>query len=337
VTVRIGVVGLGRIGELHAQNLAASGLVSSLLVHDVDEERARRVASDVDAGVASSVPELLKQGVDGVVIAAPTETHAHLVTVALLADVAVFCEKPLAGSLEAGFSLTTLAEARRLPLQVGLQRRCDPQLLEVRERLQSQADGCLLGLRIVSSSWQPPPPAYLRTSGGFFRDKLLHDVDVVRWVTGRAIDAAAVLGSGAATGWIGDGGDVDTVSASLLLAGGVVAQIWAARSSPTRFEFRLDTVTERQAMSAGRWTEGDPSETVRQASPYATFVARFSEAYSSEMASFCRLAAGAGENVCTASDAMASEVATVALERAWREARVVRPGEVEAVRTRGCQ
>lgn len=330
MTVRIGVVGLGRIGELHARNLAASGLVSSLYVHDADDARTRLVAASLGATPATDVEALLSSGIEGLVIATPTPTHAGLVNGALQRDVAVFCEKPLGASIEAGLAIAALADERCAALQVGLQRRCDPQLCSVREGLAAEADGRLLGLRIVSTSWQPPPPAYLAASGGFFRDKLLHDIDVVRWITGRTIDAVAVTGCGAATGWIGETGDVDTVSVSLLLGGGVVAQIWAARLAPTRFEFRLEAVSERRTVVAGRWPEGDPPDMARRESPFPTFLSRFEEAYAEELASFCRLVGGTGENVCTATDAMASEVAAAAAERAWREGRVVHAGASEA-------
>lgn len=332
MTVRIGVVGLGRIGELHARNLAASGLVSSMVVYDADDVRTRFVAKSLAASPVADVEKLLSSGIDGLVIATPTPTHAGLVNEALRRGVAVFCEKPLGASIEVGFALATLAKERGVALQVGLQRRCDPQLCRVREELAAEADGRLLGLRIVSTSWQPPKRAYLAASGGFFRDKLLHDIDVVRWITGRTIDAVAVTGSGAATGWIGEAGDVDTASVSLLLGGVVVAQIWAARLSPTRFEFRLEAVSERRTVVAGRWPDGQPPDMARRESPFPTFLSRFKEAYAGELASFCRLVDGTGENVCTAADAMASEVATAAAERAWREGRVVRAGVTEATK-----
>lgn len=324
MTVRIGIAGLGRIGGLHARNLAASGLVSSLVVHDADDDRARRIGADLDADVAPTFGKLLGSGIDGVVISTPTPSHEDLVHEALRSEIPVFCEKPFASSVEAGVALATMVEDRGVPLQVGLQRRCDPQLLELRERLRGEVDGRLLGLRVVSSSWRPPSPEYLETSEGFFRDKLLHDVDVVRWLTGLPIVAVAVAASGTATGWVGETGDVDTVSASILLAGDVVAQIWSARLSPTRFEFRVDAVCAHREMSAGRWDEGDASGIARKESPFETFVCRFEEAYKAEVDAFCHLAGCSGENVCPPSDAMASEIATASLELSWREGRVVR-------------
>jgi myo-inositol 2-dehydrogenase/D-chiro-inositol 1-dehydrogenase len=323
VTLRIGIAGLGRIGALHARNLAESGLVSGLIVNDSNANRARGVADELGAQCAPSLDSLLDGGIDGLVVATPTDSHAHLVSEAIRRDVPVFCEKPLADSLEGGFAVAALAAQRRVPLQVGLQRRSDSQLAQLRARLKTAVDCRLIGLRVVSSSWRPPSAEYLRASGGFFRDKLVHDVDVVRWISGREIELAAVVGSGAATGWIGDTGDVDTVAASLVLTGGVIAQIWAARMSPTRFEFRVDAITEREALSAGGWTDDESSGTVGSDGPFATFVARFSEAYRAEMRSFCELVGGNGQNACTAMDAMASEVATDALERAWRERCVV--------------
>lgn len=335
MSLRIGVAGLGRVGELHARNLAASGRVSSLLVHDADAKVADRVGAALGAEVVPHFRDLIGCRPDGIVVATPTASHAELVSEAIGRGIPVLCEKPLAHSVADGDAVATLAEERGVPLQVGLQRRSDPQLLRMRARLRDGGDGRLVGLRVVSCSWQPPPEEYLEASGGFFRDKLLHDVDVVRWLTGLEIETSAVVGSGREAGWVGDPPDVDSVSASLLLAGGVVAQIWAARRSPSRFEFRVDAVCEHQELSAGRWEEGEPSSMPRAPSPFSTYVSRFSEAYVAEVTSFCSLAAGTGENVCPARDAMASEAAAVVLERAWREARVIRTVDVGAAAPSG--
>lgn len=330
IALRVGVVGLGRVGEVHVRNLQRSGLVSSLVVHDLDGGRARAIADELGADTAPSFPELLRRDVDAVVVATSTHAHAGLVMKAVHRHLPVFCEKPVATSLEMGGVMAALADEHDVPVQVGFQRRCDPELLALRARLHEGRTGRLIGLRIVSTSWQPPTAEYLRSAGGFFMDKLVHDIDVVRWLTGREVEVVSTVASGAATGWIGKAGDVDTVSAGLELAGGLVAQVWSSRVSPTRFEFRIDAVTERASLLAGNWADADPSDRMRRQSPFPTFLARFADAYAAEMRAFCALVGGTGENICPVADAMLSERAAAAAHLAWRERRAVRLAEFDA-------
>jgi len=325
VTLRVGLAGLGNIGKVHARNLAASELVSSLVVHDVDAELTCALADELGAEPAEDFEAMLGRRVDAVVVASPTSTHAALVTRAVGHGVPVFCEKPLAETLEQGLELAVVAERSGVPVQVGLQRRFDPELIRIRQRLMQEQDGHLIGLRIVSTSWRPPPPEYLAGSGGFFRDKLVHDVDVVRWVTGREVEEVAATASGSAAGSAGRARDVDTASISLVLSGGVVAQIWASRLSPTRFEFRLEAVCERSVLAAGAWDGDHPATLVQSESPWPGYIERFGPAFEAEMRAFCLLALCRGENACPPSEALRAEAVAAAAERASRRpARVAR-------------
>ena len=331
--MRLGIAGLGRMGALHAQNLRGTGV--SLLVYDIDPDRAGQIAASTGAVVASSVQELLDSAIDGLVVATSTPAHAGLVRSSLDARIPVFCEKPISATINESVALVGSAKRLGVPMQVGFQRRCDPELKALRARIQAGADGPIIGVRVISSSWQPPPPEYMSGSGGLFRDKLAHDLDLVRWLTRREIEEVTTAASGSATGWIGELGDIDTASVGILITGGIVGQIWVARMAPTRFDLRVEVVCSQRLLVAGSWDLGGPPSLEWTPSPWPDFVDRFHEAYRAELESFVRLVAGEGENVCPGGDALASEVAAVAAERAWRERRIVRVGEAaESAATR---
>lgn len=324
--MRLGVAGLGRMGTLHARNLRANG--ASLVVYDADPAAGAMVSAANGADVASSVEELLEPKLDGLVVATSTPSHAALVRKALQARIPVFCEKPISAKIAESVSIVHLAERLGIPVQVGFQRRSDPELRALRARIQEGTDGSLIGVRVISSSWRPPPPEYVHRSGGLFRDKIAHELDLVRWLTGREIEEVAVTASGAATGWIGELGDADTASISIVISGGVIGQIWVSRMSPTRFDLRVEVVCGHRVLVAGSWDQGDRPALDLLPSPWPDFMERFQDAYLAEIESFLLLLAGDAHNICAAPDALGSEIAAVAAEQAWRDMRVVRVAEL---------
>lgn len=326
--MRLGIAGLGRMGTLHARNLRAHGV--SLVVYDPNPAPGAVVSAATGADVASSLEDLLESKLDGLVVATPTESHTALVRKALQARVPVFCEKPMSATIAESVSIMQLAERLATPVQVGFQRRSDPELRALRARIQEGTDGPLIGVRVISSSWQPPPPEYARHSGGLFRDKAAHELDLVRWLTGHEIEEIAVTASGTATGWMGELGDADTASISIVISGGVIGQIWISRISPVRFDLRVEVVCGQRVLVAGTWDQGGRSTFDWLPSPWPDFVERFQDAYLAEMESFLLLLAGDAPNICAAPDALGSEIAAVAAEQAWRDMRMVRVSELTA-------
>ncbi|MHB1987967.1 MAG: Gfo/Idh/MocA family protein [Acidimicrobiales bacterium] len=324
--MRLGLAGLGRMGAVHARNMQQMNVLS--LVYDADPARAAAVSAATGADVADDPLRLFESGLDGVVVATTTPSHADLVEQALQAGLPILCEKPISTSLAESTRLVAAAELAGVDIQVGFQRRSDPELVDLRARVLEGAHGSLVGIRIVSSSWHPPSPEYLRCSGGLFGDKLAHELDLVRWLTGREIEEIAVTASGAATGWIGELGDADTASVSLLLTGGIVGQIWVARTAPSRFDLRVEVTCRERLLVTGSWDHGSPHCPEWSPSPWPSFAERFKEAYRAEIERFCLLVGSAAENVCPAADALSSEIAAAAGEESWRELRVVRVSEL---------
>ncbi len=184
---RIGVVGLGRIGSYHARNLLTLNGVDSLVVTDVDARRTADVATELDVQSATDPAALLASGIDGVLIAASSSSHADLIEAAVRRDIPTFCEKPVADSIESSVRVLATAEQTSVPVQIGFQRRFDPSFVAAYDAVRSGELGWIHTLRSTTLDPAPPPISYIEHSGGIFRDCSIHDFDIVRWISGREV------------------------------------------------------------------------------------------------------------------------------------------------------
>ena len=172
---RIGVVGLGRIGSYHARNLLTLNGVDALVVTDVDARRTSDVASELDVESAADPDALLASGIDGVLIAASSSSHADLIEAAVRRDIPTFCEKPVADSIESSVRVLATAEQTSVPVQIGFQRRFDPSFVAAYDAVRSGELGWIHTLRSTTLDPAPPPISYIEHSGGIFRDCSIHD------------------------------------------------------------------------------------------------------------------------------------------------------------------
>ncbi|KIF77541.1 dehydrogenase, partial [Streptomyces sp. 150FB] len=185
--MRIGLIGTGRIGTFHADVLSRHRDVGSLVVADTDSVRAAQVADRTGSTAAPSVDEIFTWGVDAVVIASATASHADLISRAARAGLPAFCEKPIALDLAGTLGALSEVEAAGTALQLGFMRRFDAGYGAARELVRTGKLGRLHTVRAITSDPAPPPAAYLPLSGGLYRDCLVHDFDMIRWVTGREV------------------------------------------------------------------------------------------------------------------------------------------------------
>ena len=323
--MRIGVIGVGRIGALHVDTLRGLPDVSVVAVADADSERAAALArpeSGAQAAVlaASSVADLLASKPDGVVVTTPTPTHAEVVIAAAELGVPTFCEKPLAADLAGTHRVLAAAQRAGVPLQLGFQRRFDPGFRAARERLLDGSLGRLQSIFSCTMDPAPPDPAYLPTSGGIFRDCGVHDIDAVRWSSGQEIVEVYATGSDQGADYFRTYQDLDTAHAVLTLDGGIHASVVATRFNGAGYEGRLELHG-----SAGTATAG--LEGVQQVS-YGGFADRFGEAYAAELEAFCAFLQGRIDNPCPGTEALAALRVADACELSRRERRVVRVNEV---------
>ncbi|MFD9636134.1 Gfo/Idh/MocA family oxidoreductase, partial [Streptomyces violascens] len=212
--MRIGLIGTGRIGSFHAGVLARHPGVEHLVVADTDAARAAEVAALTGATAAATVADALS-GVDAVVITSATSAHAGLITAAAHAGLPAFCEKPIALDVPGTLEALRAVEEEGTELQLGFMRRFDAGYRNARDLVRSGRLGRLHTVRAVTSDPAPPPAAYLPLSGGLYRDCLVHDFDIVRWVTGREVTEVYAMGSDAGPAMFRAAGDVDTAAVVL--------------------------------------------------------------------------------------------------------------------------
>jgi myo-inositol 2-dehydrogenase / D-chiro-inositol 1-dehydrogenase len=331
--MRIGLIGVGRIGAFHARTLLGLAEVDSLVVTDADLDRAREVGRQVGAEVAGSVPDLLGAGVDAIVIAATTGSHPELIKRGVRAGLPVFCEKPVAPDVEGTLDVIKAASGSTAGIQIGFQRRFDAGFRAARQAVRSGSLGWLHTIRSTTLDADPPPPGYIPGSGGIFRDCAVHDFDAIRWVSGREVAQVYAVGANRGEEFFRAAGDVDTASAMLTLDDGTLAVVSCARYNDAGYDVRLEVLGSAGSVCAGL----DDRMPLRSAEPGATFPAgpahrqfmeRFSEAYAAELAAFTEVAAGRTASPCTLEDALEAFYVAEACELSRQRRQPVSVAEV---------
>lgn len=325
--VVLGLVGVGRIGVMHASNIAAlngelngQGINVELRLTDVAEDHARKVAAGLGAQFLPSVEALIASGVDGLVIATGTGTHPELIRAGVDAGIPVFCEKPVAMNVADSLPVLEHIRANDGVVQIGHQRRFDAGYLEARRAYQAGELGWIHSLRAVTCDMAPPPVEFLATSGGLFRDCSVHDFDILRWLTGREIVEVYAKGSNNGDPAIGEVGDVDTALALITFDDGTVGTVSATRYNGAGHDVRLEIQGSKRSVMVGlddktAMESAEAGIAFPSGEPHKTFAERFDQAYRSEMAAFVELVLGQRENPCTPEDAVAaSRVADAAQE-----------------------
>ncbi len=196
--MRVAILGVGRLGAFHAKVLSETKDVDELRVYDADPARAKDVAGSLKAQAAASVDDALK-GVDTAVIVTPTDTHAPLIKKCLDARIATFCEKPIAIGIPETRDIVAHVERSKGRLQIGFQRRFDAGYRSARDEIRAGRIGNVYSFLMVSCDRLPPPDAYIATSGGQFKDQLIHDFDITRWLFGQ--EAVEVTATGSTLGF----------------------------------------------------------------------------------------------------------------------------------------
>jgi myo-inositol 2-dehydrogenase/D-chiro-inositol 1-dehydrogenase len=307
--------------------------VETVVVADVDAARAAAVAAAIGGESCAGVEALFERGLDALVVATSTDSHAGLVVAAVAAGLPVFCEKPVAADVEGTLKVISAIEGSDVLVQVGFQRRFDAGYLKARDRVVRGDLGFVHTLRSCTLDPAPPPAAYVATSGGIFRDCAVHDIDSIRWITGREVVSAYAVGSNQGAGFFAEVGDVATASAVLTLDGGSTGLVTCTRYNGAGYDVRLEVLGERGSVVAGldertplRSTE--PGATSPRGTPWAAFAERFAPAYVAELRAFLALVARPGPSPCTPADALEALYVAEACDLSRRESRPVAVAEV---------
>jgi myo-inositol 2-dehydrogenase/D-chiro-inositol 1-dehydrogenase len=331
--MRLGLIGLGRIGSFHADTLSQLPAVDSLVVTDVVPAATRAVAERVGADVADSPASLFAGGVDAIVIAAATDAHTELIRAGVEAGVPVFCEKPLSGDLAEAVAIARHVTDSGTPVQVGYPRRFDPAFSAARSAVESGELGWVHTVRSTTLDPSPAPRAYIETSGGIFRDCSVHDFDTVRWVTGREVVEVYATGSARGADFFAELGDVATAATLLTFDDGATAVVSNTRYNPRGYDVRLELHGTEDSVAAG-WSDATPLRNLEPgatwpAGPPATFfMDRLTAAFRAELQAFTDVVAGERSSPCTVEDALAVAYIAEAATLSLREHRPVRVDEV---------
>ncbi len=326
--MRIGLIGAGRIGLVHAANLTADPRVEDLVVADLDPEGAARVAAPLGARAAGSVAELLASVPDAVVVATPTDTHAGLIAECCDLGIPLFCEKPCFTDAETARRVVDLVAVSGVPVHVGFQRRFDPGYRGGHDAVRSGALGQVRRFHLVTADPAPPPAAYVAVSGGIHRDCQIHDFDALRWVSGREVVEVFATGANRGAAYFGAAGDVDEAAALLTLDDGSIATMQASRYNGAGYDVRMELAGTEATIAVGLDTRV-PVRSVEPDAPglagvaWAGFLERFAVAYRAEMAAFLTMVATGAGSPCTVDDARRALLIADAVAASRRERRPV--------------
>ena len=240
MTIRFGVIGAGRIGKVHAKTIAGNPKASLVYIADALPKAAQELAGQYGAQVATVEQIIQAKDVDAVVIGSPTGFHAEQIQAASNAGKAIMCEKPVSLSVASIEQTLKVVAANRSILMIGFNRRFDPHFGEVERRVRHGEIGAIELMTIVSRDPGPPPAGYIAGSGGLFRDMMIHDLDLARFMMGEEFVVVNALGSSLVDPAIGVAGDVDTAAVQMQTASGRIAVITNSRRATYGYDQRIE-------------------------------------------------------------------------------------------------
>ncbi|TAM66630.1 MAG: dehydrogenase [Microbacteriaceae bacterium] len=331
--MRIAILGAGRIGLAHLATLRRQQSVTELLIADLDPARAAQAAAGVDIATSGSIDDAFASRPDAIVIAAPTSVHAALILRAVQAGIPVFCEKPLAESLESTLAVVAEVEQYDVPVQIGFQRRFDTGYRAAKKALEGGEIGELRRLHLLTCDPTPPPEDFIPTSGGIYRDCHIHDFDILRWVTSREVESVFAAGSNRGAPVFGESHDVDESVAILTLDDGSLATLHGSRYNGAGYDVRMEVAGTRSTRVVGLdervpLTSAEPGVNFPSGTPWPNFQERFAAAYAAELEVFLSVARGEVASPCTPRDASEALFIAEAADLSRREGRAVRLDEV---------
>jgi myo-inositol 2-dehydrogenase/D-chiro-inositol 1-dehydrogenase len=334
--LEVGVVGLGRIGTHHVQTLLGLEGVS-VSVTDADPQRAQRVANELGVRTVATPEDLLEAGVDALVIATSTPSHARLLQLAAASAVAAFCEKPVALDLATLDRVREAVDHAGIVVQVGFQRRFDEGYRAAREAVATGGVGRILVMRAATHDPVPPPAEYIAASGGIFRDLHIHDFDAIRFVSGEEVTQVYADGAGLDAPWVGELDDVDVAAAILKLSGGGLVIVSGTRRDPLGYDVRLEVFGTGDSIVVGQDARSpirsvEPDATPQRGSAYRDFWDRFEPAYRSELAAFVDTIRAGVPSLCSLEEARSALAIALAAELSLAERRPVSIEDVELAR-----
>ena len=333
--LNIGIIGAGRIGRVHAETLAFRLPEANIAaITDIDREAAEALAAhcNIPRVAASSADILADKQIEAVLICSTTGTHAELIVQAAQAGKHIFCEKPIAFSLEVIDNALAAVKAAGVRLQIGFNRRFDANFARVRHAVATGEIGTPNLMHIISRDPTPPPLSYVRASGGIFMDMTIHDFDMARFLIGDEVEEIYTAAGVRVEPEIGKAGDLDTALVVLRFRNGVIATIDNCRKAPYGYDQRVEILgslgkiaTENCYPNQAVISDG---KSVRQDLPLNFFMERYTESFASELESFVNAIRENRTTAVTGIDGRIPVAMALAARKSYDEHRPVRLEEV---------
>ncbi|HPO13643.1 MAG TPA: inositol 2-dehydrogenase [Candidatus Hydrogenedentes bacterium] len=334
-TLNVGLIGTGRIGKVHAEHLAHRiPRVKLSVISDMDEASAKTCAEKLGVHkVAKDYKQVLQDpAVNAVVICTPTDTHAQLIEEAAVAGKHIFCEKPIAQTLPKIDRAVGAVKKAGVKLQVGFNRRFDPNFARAKQAIASGEIGELHLLHIISRDPGPPPISYVKVSGGIFLDMTIHDFDMARFLAGSEVTevytAAAVLVDPA----IGEAGDLDTAMVLLTFENGEIGCIDNSRKAVYGYDQRVEALGSAGAVQVSNNYPNSAvisdAANVKRDLPLNFFMDRYTESFMTEMNAFVSAVVENTPVPVTGHDGRMAVVVGLAARKSYDEHRPVKISEI---------
>ncbi|MBS0365931.1 MAG: inositol 2-dehydrogenase [Proteobacteria bacterium] len=325
--MEVAIFGAGRIGAIHAGNLVRQPGVRLKYVSDVNAQVAQELAARHGARAAAVNAALGDPAIGAVLIASSTDTHADLLLRAVAAGKAIFCEKPVDLTPAHARACAVAVAKARVTCMVGFQRRFDPTYEALKTRLAAGEIGDLEMLVVTSRDPGAPPASYLKNSGGIFKDMLIHDFDIFRWILDDEAISISAAGSCLSDPAIAAAGDIDSAAVTIRTRCGRLCQINTSRRAAYGYDQRFEVLGSMGLLQAGnhRPTEvvSSTAQNVSQDKPERFFLERYRAAYAREIAHFFDALVNGAEPRTTIGDGVKALELAEAAASSWRENRTV--------------
>jgi len=325
--IEVALFGAGRIGSIHAGNLARQPGVKLKYIADVKRAAAVDLAVKHRAEVRGADAIFADEAITAVVIASSTDTHAELIQKSAAAGKAIFCEKPVDLDLMRARACAQAVGKAGVACMIGFQRRYDPTFAALKARLAAGEIGDPEMLVVTSRDPGPPSVEYLGTSGGIFKDMLIHDFDIFRWILDDEALTLFATGSCLTDPAIAGIGDIDSTAVTIRTRRGRIAQINSSRRAAYGYDQRFEVLGSKGMLQAGNHQPTEvfahTADNVSRDKPEQFFLERYRVAYANEIAHFFDALASGKPLQTTIQDGVKALELADAATRSWRERRAV--------------
>lgn len=333
--IHVGVIGAGRIGQVHAENITyrVPG-AEVVMIADPNLKAAEACAGKLGIGVTTADPQAILDhpDIDAVLICSPTGFHAPQIEAAAAAGKHIFCEKPVALDLSAIDKALAAAKAAGVKLQIGFNRRFDPNFAQVREMVAAGKVGAPHILRITSRDPGPPPIEYIKGSGGIFLDMTIHDFDMARYLMGEEVTEVYTAGGVMVDSAIGAAGDIDTAVVTLRFESGAIGTIDNSRKAVYGYDQRVEVFGSGGAVSISNNAPHNAvlsdAGGIHAAKPLYFFMQRYTQSFVNEIEAFVTAVRNDAPTPVTGADGRAPVVIGLAAWKSYKENRPVKLSEI---------